>query len=382
MIEAALRIATLGVGTLLGGYALLFLRFPKSPKDAPTEASSSSNFVATQALSVLICAHNEAAHLEAHLPHVLQQDYCFANGSPAFEVIVADDASTDETPAVLERLCSRFPHLRVVRISPEDMRIFPGKKFPLSCALKAARHPWLVCTDADCAPAGPRWLQHLAKPLAEGREIVAGYGGMRMQPGAVGAFSRRETQHTFLQYYSFWRLGLPYMAVGRNLATTQAMLLKAQSAEAWKALPSGDDDLLVQLCATPANMCVLTHPDSFTWTMPKSGLRAYLAQKQRHVSTSKFYALRTKWLPGLYALTHAAWWLLFVLCIALLPLSWPLLAVLWLPMLLWLWAMGRVAWRLGEGGRPWGWLGFSFCWVLYNAVLAPFMLWKTRHRWQ
>ena len=46
-------------------------------------------------LSVILCARNEADNLRKILPAILEQDY------PQFEVIVINDASTDETEDVL-----------------------------------------------------------------------------------------------------------------------------------------------------------------------------------------------------------------------------------------------------------------------------------------
>ena len=59
--------------------------------------------------------------------------------------------------------------------------------------------------------------------------------------GRLNWFIRYETLHTFLQYYSFWKAGIPYMAVGRNLAASKAIFLRAQDHPAWSKLPSGDD---------------------------------------------------------------------------------------------------------------------------------------------
>ena len=46
-------------------------------------------------LSVILCARNEAENLRKILPAILEQDY------PQFEVIVINDASTDDTEDIL-----------------------------------------------------------------------------------------------------------------------------------------------------------------------------------------------------------------------------------------------------------------------------------------
>ena len=56
-------------------------------------------------LSVILCARNEADNLRKILPAILEQDY------PQFEVIVINDASTDETEDVLGYMEEKYPHL-------------------------------------------------------------------------------------------------------------------------------------------------------------------------------------------------------------------------------------------------------------------------------
>jgi len=56
-------------------------------------------------LSVILCARNEADNLRKILPAILEQDY------PQFEVIVINDASTDETEDVLGFMEEKYPHL-------------------------------------------------------------------------------------------------------------------------------------------------------------------------------------------------------------------------------------------------------------------------------
>src|SRR6185312_16266737 len=109
-----------------------------------------------------------------------------------------------------------------------DERNLQGKKFALSYGVVYAKNDWLLLTDADCAPTSNRWLEQMVAPLAAGKEIVAGYGGYNKTWGLLNAFIRWETLHTFLQYSAYSLAGKPYMAVGRNLACTKDILLKAQ----------------------------------------------------------------------------------------------------------------------------------------------------------
>jgi chlorobactene glucosyltransferase len=93
-------------------------------------------------LSIVVPARNEERQIEACVRALLLQDH------PDFEVIVVDDQSTDETPAILERLARESARLKVVRgeALPEG---WVGKPWALVQGSSAARGAWLLFTDAD-----------------------------------------------------------------------------------------------------------------------------------------------------------------------------------------------------------------------------------------
>jgi len=94
-------------------------------------------------LAVVIPARNEAQDIEACLASVLAQDY------PGLRVVVVDDRSTDNTPAILQRLATRHPRLTAMRIDhlpPGWM----GKTHALHQATRGLDADWLLFMDADC----------------------------------------------------------------------------------------------------------------------------------------------------------------------------------------------------------------------------------------
>lgn len=94
-------------------------------------------------VSILIPARNEAANLARTLPLFLAQDY----GN--YEVILADDASTDGTGDLARTFASQHPErLRVVPIEGLP-RGWAGKTHALHKAFDAARGEWVLATDAD-----------------------------------------------------------------------------------------------------------------------------------------------------------------------------------------------------------------------------------------
>jgi glycosyltransferase involved in cell wall biosynthesis len=101
-------------------------------------------------LSVLLSTRDRASLLASTLEHLCRQE-----GLPAgrWEVVVVDNGSSDDTPAVLERFASRLP--LVTLRQPQG-----GKSHALNRALEVARGAFLVFTDDDVEPQ-PVWLAEL-----------------------------------------------------------------------------------------------------------------------------------------------------------------------------------------------------------------------------
>jgi len=262
------------------------------------------------AISVLICARNEALNLKRHLPSVLEQRY-----SGYFEVLVLDDASTDDTSNVLNQFQAIYPHLKVLRMAEKTS---PGKKQALARGIEAAKFDNLVFTDADCRPSSRFWLANLVKALSERpeTEIVLGYGPFRPKSGFLNAWARYETAYTALQYVSFARSGIPYMGVGRNLALKKQLYKRVGGFQAHRDLPSGDDDLLVNAGAQAGKVVVCLEKQAFMYSEAKTTWRAWLRQKSRHLSAGTLYRRQHLVLLGLVGLTQVAHYSLLIMLLA------------------------------------------------------------------
>ena len=115
-------------------------------------------------ISVLIATRDRAPLLAATLEALLQQE---APGQPV-EIVVVDNASTDGTPAVIER--ARTGGTDLVHIREER----PGKSHALNTALTRLRGDLIVLTDDDVLPA-PGWLAAYARAFEiRGADFVVG----------------------------------------------------------------------------------------------------------------------------------------------------------------------------------------------------------------
>lgn len=117
---------------------------------------------AAPTVSVVMSTFNGARFLDAALRSVLSQTH------RALEVIVVDDASTDDTPTLLRRIAATDP--RVTAIFQTQNK---GPAAARNVALDAARGTWLAIVDADDLIHPERVARLLAAADATGADMIA-----------------------------------------------------------------------------------------------------------------------------------------------------------------------------------------------------------------
>jgi biofilm PGA synthesis N-glycosyltransferase PgaC len=89
-------------------------------------------------VAVLIPCHNEQVSIEPVVRAAAASEY------PSFEILVVDDASTDRSRAILDRLQAEIPNLRVLALERNL-----GKAKALTLGSLATTAEYLMCIDAD-----------------------------------------------------------------------------------------------------------------------------------------------------------------------------------------------------------------------------------------
>jgi chlorobactene glucosyltransferase len=93
-------------------------------------------------VSILLPARNEEYHLAACVESLLNQRY------PNFEVLVLDDHSTDDSPAILRQLKIRYPQLQIIQGEPLGEG-WLGKHWACHQLAEKSTGELLLFTDAD-----------------------------------------------------------------------------------------------------------------------------------------------------------------------------------------------------------------------------------------
>lgn len=263
-------------------------------------------------ISVIICAKNEANNLKKNLPRIINQHH------KDFEVVLINDNSFDETLEVMEAFASKHNNITIVNVKPIE-HFWGNKKYALTLGIKASKYEFLLFTDADCAPISNQWLAKMSNHFSNKKSIVLGFGSYtKVKYSVLNALIRFETLMTAVQYFSYAKLGIPYMGVGRNLAYRKELFFNNSGFMKHMELKSGDDDLIVNAITDKDNTALCFSEDSFTISEPEKTFKDWITQKRRHITTAKHYKPLHKFLLSLYFFSQFSFWALSIILLSFL----------------------------------------------------------------
>lgn len=141
-------------------------------------------------LSVIIPCYNCAATLEAQLAALAAQRW-----EGTWEVIVADNRSTDATVNVVRKFQKNMPNLRLIDASTKQ-----GRSFARNEGVRASRGEYLAFVDGDDVVADG-WVAAIAQALQEHDFVASRHEFGKLNPPSVQA-SRGNAQSEGLQPYT------------------------------------------------------------------------------------------------------------------------------------------------------------------------------------
>lgn len=269
-------------------YYIIFSRIKISSFDINNDSFN-------EPVSVIICTKNELKNLKKHVSFWLNQNYS------SFEVIIVNDQSTDKSHEFLELLKNEHHNLKILNIDTEESKELKGKRNALYKGIETSQNDYILLTDADCKPLSRNWIKEMTKAFINDKtDIILGYSPYKKTKGLLNKLIQFETLLTAMQYFGFTEFGIPYMAVGRNVAYRKSVLSKELFINSNLSI-GGDDDLVVQQIANKHNTQYTLEKESLTESIAPVTFKEWFLQKKRHLSAGKHYKNQFKFiLSGFY----------------------------------------------------------------------------------
>jgi cellulose synthase/poly-beta-1,6-N-acetylglucosamine synthase-like glycosyltransferase len=240
------------------------------------------------AVTLLVAARNEAAHLEKCLSSLESQQY----PGDFLEIIVVNDHSGDATPALLDSWANPDKGHKVIHLA-ESM----GKKAAIEAGVSQAMGEIILQTDADCWM-GPDWARQMVGSFAPETVMVSGPVLLEVSKGSFGQkiFGRLQQ----LEYLGLSALGagsmqggMPNLANGANLAFRRSAFVAAGGFATVDHFASGDDEMLLQKFNRLGwKMRFVRSLKAATFTPVQPDWASFAAQRLRWVSKARYYSQR------------------------------------------------------------------------------------------
>lgn len=249
-------------------------------------------------ITVIIPVRNEASNIGCLLEDLSRQTYT------RFNVIVADDSSTDNTRAIVRQYTAQALY-SIYLLPLSDERTASPKKRAITQSITLATGHLIVTTDGDCR-VGPDWLASIASFYSQtGAKLISG-------PVTFTTKSQQSKTTLFdtLQAIEFasligsgactMALGMPTMCNGANLCYEKQIFLEVGGFAGVDHLASGDDEFLMHKIAGryPDGIKFLKATEAIVQTQPHQSWSAFYQQRKRWASKWRAYK---SWLPTLLA---------------------------------------------------------------------------------
>lgn len=261
-------------------------------------------------VSVIVYAKNEGKNLQEFLPSILSQDH------PDFEVILINDASSDETLEVMEDFEKMDPRIKIVNVANNEA-FWGNKKYALTLGIKKAAHPYLLFTAADSEPTSAKWISEMSACQTSGKSIVLGHSGyFKKKHSILNKLIRYENLLTAIQYFSSALWKTPYMGAGSNLAYTSKEFYNRNGFATHLHITGGAHDLFVNQAARHINTAVCFTHDSLIRSVPKTTFKSWLNQKKNDILIARHYKTQHRILMGLFQVSQLLFWLFFFILLA------------------------------------------------------------------
>lgn len=237
--------------------------------------------ISIHSFSMIIPFRDEATDLPALLESLRLLDY----PPNQLEVLMVNDASSDQSVQQIQAFIQKHQLIHIQVIENNRQSNSP-KKDAIRTAIKLAKHPWLITTDADCMLPS-KWLRILDNFIQKKTPNMVA-GPLALSPNKVSnrllyALETLDIHSLLGATVGAFGLGHPIMANGAHLAYRKDIFTHVKGFAGNDHMASGDDLFLLEkfLAYDAKSVHYLKSRQAIVRTAPQVTWRGFVSQRKR-----------------------------------------------------------------------------------------------------
>jgi len=277
--------------------------------------------------SIIIPFRNEAQNL----PYLLKSisKLCYSNS--LFEVLLINDASTDNFKGIISRFQLKNPTIHLQVIS-NIIKSNSPKKDAIEIGIKIAKNEWIITTDADCI-LPVNWLKTLdAFIQKENPKMVVAPVIFQSENSFLNRF--QVLDFLSLQGSTIGGFGInkPFLCNGANLCYQKVAFAEVNGFSGNKNITSGDDIFILEKMHEkfPTQVLYLKSKEAIVITKAENNFADLLQQRIRWASKTTAYKNPFGKMVGFIVFTTNFYWVALFILLLFYKTSWQHFGLLFL----------------------------------------------------
>ena len=237
-------------------------------------------------VSIIVSAKNEENNVKQLLNSLSKQNY----PEEKYEIIIANDKSTDNTLQQLLHYQSTINNLKIINIEKIPSN-WGSKKWAINKCINDSNGNIILQTDADCLH-GENWIFEMAQPFQNYNiGFVSGPSYLGNKSSFWNLILKLESisQESFT--YANSKKNLYISCTARNIAFRKSIFNEIDGYKGIHHIESGDDDLLLHKIATQTNCNIeyIANQKSVVKSDSPSTIKNLYLQRLRYASKGMLY---------------------------------------------------------------------------------------------
>ncbi len=249
--------------------------------------------------SIVIVTHDCDSLLERLVTRLVAQDY------PNFEIVIVNNASTDNTDDIIKRLSVEHPNKVRYTYLPQNKNGNLHMSMATTLGARAARNEWIVLLKPTSFPKSDHWLTSISTAISQGAEICIGYNdyfgydNSKWERNAIA--KRRKAQ--LLNYRAIFRgKRKPIDCEGSNVIFSKSEFFKNGGYGSWLVLIDCHEIPYVTTYSKKGKTIFLTEPTSQVETILPPIKELWKTERSHALKSYKKLGFMTKLRRNYYAI--------------------------------------------------------------------------------